>query len=470
MNIRSKRFRYGTFSTAMMLVAVALFLLVNLLASELSRPVDLTAEQMFSLSSQSHEFLRDLDQSVTIYSIAPTGNQHRTLSQLLVEYESASSFITVEHRDPMINPALIHQLAAAAGLDDGISNGSVVIQSADRIRVLSPPDMMTFDWQTGVPILNIEPAMTRAIHYVTQGTPTVVYQITGSGESPLSPAFLHFLASENFDMREVNAVIDDIPGDVDILFITAPARDWTEIKADRILSFLQNQGNAFIAMDYIAADTPNLDSVLAAYGMAISGFHVMEGNSNNIFMNIPFYIIPNAFPHEITNNLRERNLPTLTVLPTSIEILDARMTSTDITPLWITSADAFGRIDAEVTTPSRIPGDAAGPFNLAVVVTDTHFTDQNMVTQMVVVSNREFMGDAVVNFIGAGNWNFVLNSLRWMQGQQPSIFIPPSRPPGTQPLMMTQMQANMLAGASMGLVPLICLSIGVFIWFKRRNS
>jgi len=479
-SLKDKRFRYGTFSTIMMLFAVVLFVLVNLLAGEFNRSRDLTAEQIFTLSAQSHNFLAGLDTDVRITYLAATGEDHffhHIISALLDEYASGSPHVSVDVRDPMLNPALVHQLAASAGLEVGIPPFSVVVESGGETRVVTLSDMVQqevvnpFTGQSRIVGFMFEPAITRAMHIVTQGAPPIIYYVIGSGEPDLPQPFISFLESENFLMRQVNLVLEDVPEDADVLFIPTPMRDWTEVKADRVLAFLEAEGRAFFSVDFTFEYTPNFDRVLAAYGVRISDHIILEGDSRNIFMDSPYFILPTTIGHEITENLQVRNFANLVVFTTGVEVLDLRRASTTIEPLWMTTGDSFARVDIDNPSFARIPGDIDGPFNLAVAITDRLFhIDTEFRTQLVVVGNMQFLDPGLTGFIGAGNWHFVLNSLRWMQGQPPSIWIPGRPTPGDAPLMLSQYQQNVISGIAMGGIPLICVAIGVFIWFRRRHS
>ena len=478
MNIKDKRFRYGTFSTAMMLFAVILFIFVNLIADEFNRSFDLTPDSIFSLSQRSHDFLETLDQDVTITHIVQLGQGHNwtpLVSQLLEEYESASRYITVQYRDPNISPALIHQFAQSAGVEGGIGDGSVVVQSGNRIRVLGLTDMLLVDrnWLgqiTGIRSYSFEAEITRAIHYVTQGDPPVIYYVTGSGEHDMEPLLRLLLENENFLVREVNLVTEDVPESADILLIPMPARDWTDVKGERILDFLVDDGRAFVAANLTFEDMPVFNSVLASYGVAPINHLVVEGNANNIFQQRPTFILPNISDHEINQNLWGRNLANLVAEAIGIQTLDMRRGSTNIEPLWATSRDAFARVDIEETTVARVPGDIEGPFDLAVAITDTRFVERTHVTKLVVVGSMLVLNDSVINVAGPGNYQFVLDAMRWLHGESPSIFIPGRVPPGAAPLMLTQLNVNLMNGIALGFLPLMCLAIGIFVWFRRRHN
>jgi hypothetical protein len=477
--LKEKRFRYGTFSTVMMMFAVVLFILVNLVADEFNRSFDLTPDQIFTLSWRSHDFLETLEQDVTITHVVPLGGGHmytHLIAQLLEEYSSASSHITVQDRDPMLSPTLIHQFAAAANIEGGISDGSVVVQSGDRIRVLQLPDMLIVDrdWMgriTGIRSYSFEAEITRAIHYVTQGDPPIVYYVTGSGEHELQPLLVRFLEGENFAVREVNLVTQEVPEDADILLIPMPHRDWTEVKAQRILDFLVDEGRAFIAANLTVEDMPNFNGVLASYGVAPGNHMILEGNPNNIFQQNPQTILANRMHHEINENIISLNLPNLLLGAVEIETLGIRRSSTNVEPLLVTSRDAYGRyVHSDADTVARVPEDTAGPFVLAVAITDSRFVETNLVTQLVVVGNMMIFSDAVFNFAGVGNFQFVLDSLNWLRGEPPGIFVPGRVPPGGAPLLITQLNANVLNGVAVAGLPLICIAVGIFVWVRRRHS
>jgi len=469
-----KRFRYGTFSTAMMLLAFVLFVLVNLLADEFNRSFDLTNEQIFSLTSQSRDFLAELDQDVTIIHVARTGQGHPILTQLLEEYSSASRHITIDTRDPMLTPAAIQEFAIAAGIEGGIPDDSIIVESATGLRVLTPMDMLGFEYWMGQPVairsFNFESEITRAIHGVTQGIMPVVYYVTGSGESEIPTGLRSLIESEGFVIREINLVLHDVPETADILFVPQPTRDWTEVKADRILDFLDAEGRAFFALGFWPERMPNLDRVLGAYGIELGHYLIMEGNMRNIFMMNPHWIMPISTTHEIVEGIVDRGFFNLLLEPTSISPAEFNRPTTTVEVLLGTSRDAFARTNLAEPSPTQTPDDIPGQFALAVAITDTHFVERTLTTQMVVVGNAAMFDDAVSNLIGDGNRLLVVNALRWLSDQPPSILIPGRIPPGAAPLLINQFQSNIISGIAMGGIPLIFIGIGVFIWFRRRHS
>jgi len=477
LTLKQKRFRYGTFSTAMMLFAIILFVLVNLIADRFNRSFDLTPDGIFSLSWRSHDFLETLEQDVTLTHVIQLGQGHpwsHYVSALLVEY-GGFDHITVQYRDPMINPALIHSFAEQAAVEGGIHDGSVVVQSGDRIRVVDLNDMIIvnrdfFGRPTDIRSYSFEAAITRAIHYVTLGDPGIIYYVTGSGEHAMLPMLAAVLENENFLVREVNLVTQDIPETADILLIPQPLRDWTDVKAERVLEYLLEDGRAFFALDLVTEELPVFNAVLAHYGVAPINHMILEGDTRNVFNQFPQMILPILTDHEINENLHGRNLTNLLVDAIGIETLENRRSQNIVTPIWHTSGDAFARVDVEEMTSARVPSDMGGPFDLAVAITDTRFVEHNHETKIVAVGSMIVLHDAVLQLTGIGNYQFVLDSMQWLHGQPPSIFVPGRLPPGNAPLMITQFNFNVMNIFAIGVLPSLCIIAGVIVWLRRRHN
>ena len=474
-SFKDKRLRYGTFSTLMMIVAVVIFLMINMVAGQTHIVRDMTADNMYSLSRHSRDFLRGLNTDVTIYALFSTGSEDMRISSMLDEYAAASSHIRVEYRDPVLHPAFVYQFV---DFDESIALDSVIVVNdrTNKSRVVHNSDMfiMETDWQTlsrYLARIDIEPAISRAIHFVTLDDAPTIYYVTGSGEAPLSEPLVKFFDDSNYKIEELNIVLRDIPEDCDMLFITMPGRDWSTEAASRVSSYLASNGRALAILGFNPERYENLDNLFAAYGVSVGDFFIVEGDSNFHFPGFPHFVVPAFISHDITQPILEREFFTLHVFTSGIIEEPLRRASTVIEPLLVTSQRSYGKTNPETATINKEPEDIDGPFNLAVTITDTYYMGDNFTTQLVVFgSGAELMDDELNSYIGGTNWDILLNSADWLRGQSSSIYIPSKTPPSVTRLTMTQGQANGIAIASVIVLPILIIATGLTIWLRRRHS
>ena len=472
---RNKRFLYGTLSTTMMIAAIGLFVFINIVADQFNISYDLTPDQMFSLSRGSINVIQELDQDITIYSLFPTGQENFLFQQLLEEYASNSNRITVINIDPVLNPPFVEQFTRP---DEPIANGSIIVVGPNRHRVIHAEDLVTleFNWQTfsnQIRSFDIEPQVTNAINLVVAEDSPVIYHVVGNGEFDLPPALLQEMEMAGYELRTVNLVVEEVPEDADILFITMPDRDWSPDQADRIREYLQNNGRAVFVTGYRIARFPRMDEVLASFGVKIGDYVIIEGNPNYFHMGNPLFLLPDFVPSEITDPLIERDFIPHIVQSTGIDILDMRRASTQIQPLIRTSNQAYGRNDPAVTVITRAPQDVDGPFNIAVMVEDSFFIGGGgtVTTRMVVIGSDFILGEGENAVTGGANWAFLMNSLDWLRERPGRVFIPAQPwPPSSVPLMMTQTNALAIMFVSLIALPAAFAVTGLVVWLRRRNA
>ena len=470
-----KRLRYGTFSTVMIIVAIGMFMLVNMVADQLNISYDLTRERIFSLSPGSITIAQGLEADVTIYSLWPTGQENFMFQQLLEEYAAHSNRITVINRDPVLHPAFVEQFALP---EEPIAHGSIIVVGPERHRVIHAAELVStqFNWQTFQSVVtgfNVEPRVSNAINFVVAADSPIIYHVVGNDELQLPPNLIEEIEMSGYTLREVNLMFEPVPEDADMLFITMPGRDWTPEVAETILEYLQDEGRAIFVLGYRPVRFERMDEVLAAYGVRLGDYMVIESNPNHFFMNNHIWLLPDLLPNPITDPVIERNFMPVIAQSTGIDLLEMRRPSVTIEPFMRTSNQSYGRIDPSIATVTRVPGDADGPFDLAVTVEDMFFMatiGQTLTTRMVVFGSEFIMSEELNTSIGGTNWRVLVNSIDWLRGAPAQVWIPSQAPIHSAPLQMTQAQAGMIALFSVILLPLAFAATGLVIWLRRRNA
>ena len=64
----------------------------------------MTSQKLYSLTDQTVDYVKNMQDDVTIYVLVNQDNQDTTLGQTLQRYDDLSDHITVEYVDPTVNP------------------------------------------------------------------------------------------------------------------------------------------------------------------------------------------------------------------------------------------------------------------------------------------------------------------------------------------------------------------------------
>ena len=112
---------------------------------------------------------------------------------------------------------------------------------------------------------------------------------TNHGEQTLTDSLTDALDAQNIDAQPLDLLTSTIPEDCDLLIINAPTTDFSagDSLVDEI-SQLQDYlaaGGKLLLTSSVYAQTPQLDAVLAQFGLARAGGMVVEGDSSKALYN-----------------------------------------------------------------------------------------------------------------------------------------------------------------------------------------
>ena len=151
--INKKYLKNGSYSSVMMVVFIAIIIVINMIVGNLPSKytqLDISAEKLYTIGDETKSVLKDLDKDVTIYLIAQDGSEDENISNLLQRYADESSHITVEQKDPVVNPKFVSEYTS-----DNLSSNSLIVVCGDRNKVVnynniyeSSVDYNTYSYQT----------------------------------------------------------------------------------------------------------------------------------------------------------------------------------------------------------------------------------------------------------------------------------------------------------------------------------
>ena len=179
---QNRKFKSGSYSVGVIAAAILIVIVINLIVNALPSNVtkfDLSFNQMYSLTDTTKEFLKGLEEDITVYVIAQTGAEDETVMEMLNNYKALSEHIKVETVDPILHPNFILEYTT-----ENVSSGSLLVVSEKRYKLIQASDLYTTSmnyntYREQITGFDGEGQITSAINYVTTNDLPVVYTLEG---------------------------------------------------------------------------------------------------------------------------------------------------------------------------------------------------------------------------------------------------------------------------------------------------
>ena len=369
-----KVFRSGVYSTAILAAAIVLAVLLNLLVGALPKKYtefDLSEAKMYTLGDSSKKLVQSLDQDVTVYYLCETGSEDAILTKLLDHYADESSHFRWEQKDPAIYPTF----AAQYGASD-VSTGSLIVVSGENNVVLDAADLYEYDYSdyytTGSANVTFggEKQITSAIYKLTAAEETYAYYTTNHGEQALTSSLTEALEAQNITAQPLDLLTSTIPDDCDLLIINDPTSDFASDglvdEISQLQTYLENGGRVLLTTNGYD-ETPNLDAVMAQFGLAREAGLVVEGDSSHALYGYPYSLFPDYGTTDESTALDGVNRSTHVMLSVAQGITATETDGVTAESLLNTSEDAYSKLNFDTSsTTAKEDGDTDGPFSLAV--------------------------------------------------------------------------------------------------------
>ena len=471
--INKKYLKNGSYSSIMIVVFVAIIIVINMIVGNLPSKytqLDISSEKLYTIGDETKAMLKDLDKDVIIYQIAQSGSEDETISNLLQRYADEYDHITVEQKDPVVNPKFISEYTS-----DNLSSNSLIIVCGDRNKVVnynniyeSSLDYNTYSYKTTG--FDGEGQITSAIAYVTSENLPVMYTLEGHGEQDLDSTVKEDIEKANMEIKSLNLLTEEsVPEDASCLLIDAPTTDISENEKTALIEYLENGGKAMIFSDYTGQEMPNFDAVLENYGVNRVDGLVFEGDSQHYAAQMPYYLVPTINSTDITSDLVSSGYYILMPYAQGIQKSEDVRDTVTIESLLTTSDSAYSKTDVNSGTLSKEDGDVDGPFDLGVSITETVDTDKE--THIIYYSTSNLLQSQVNQMVSGGNEKLVMASLSALVDTEDSTTVSiPSKSLEVSYLTLTAYDASFWKICVIGLIPGAFLLVGFMIWLKRRKA
>ena len=459
--------KVGGYSVVLALIVLAILVAVNVLFSVLPSKFtqfDISAAQLYSLTSDTKVVATNLDKDVTIYWITQAGQESTVLDKLLDRYRDLSDHITVVKKDPDIYPTFAQQYT-----DETVVNNSLVVECGDKSRYISYDDIYQVDttsyYTTGSVSQSFdgEGQITSAIDYVVSDELPKIYLLSGHGEGTLSDTFSDELTRSNYetvaDFSLLN--VDEIPDDCDTLLINAPTSDISDEELTMLRDYVQGGGKLLVfSGPQKDAELTNLDALLTDYDITVNNGVVVDTDREHYAFTAPYVLMPDIESSDITDPLTEESSHVIVPIAQGLTV----GSNSSVTALLTTSDEAFNKAAGyAMTTYEKEDGDTEGPFTLAVSITDS-----NADGKIVWVSTDYLLDDMYNSYSSGANLDFVMNSLSWMIGKNDAVSIR-AKSLNNNYLTISSSSATVLKIVMIGVIPVCFLLLGIDEVLRRRK-
>lgn len=463
--------KMGAYSTGMIAVVLAAAVFLNLAVEELpSRytSIDVTSEQLYSLTDTTKELLAGLDEDVTIYILESEENQDTVLKQTLDRYTGLSSHIHVEYQDPVANPGFYQQYT-----DGNISMNSMVVESDRRYTVIDYADIYEYEYDYSSYTSTLtdydgEGLITSAIAYVTSDDIPTMYVLEGQDELTLSTTFQDGLSKQNVTSESLNLLTaDSVPEEAEGVLILAPTADISMDDAQKLIDYLDAGGRILMTTSYtdnFAESFPNLQTVLDYFGISITEGLVAE-NDPSMYYQQPSYLLPDVAYDTVTDGVAGGQY---VFMPYAQGITWEESDDTTVTSLLTTSESSVSKTNLDdAQTWEWEEGDIEGPFTVAVHASKT--LDDENTAELYLYTSENLFTDSANSMVADANLTLFNNTIAAMTDGGTSVSVPVKSYQASD-IMVNDGTAFLLGSLLMVILPLALLLLGLFRWLERRKG
>ncbi len=453
--LKSPQARYGTYSTLLVAVAVAIVIMINMVAGQFPeswKNIDLSSNNLYEITDQSKALLKSLDKKVEIHILAEKDATDERIKIFVEKYAGLSKKLSVKWTDPVLHPTVL--------VANNAESNTIIVscEETGKSMKIAMSDMITYDemayYYYGTyeeTAFDAEGQLTSAVNYVVNETTQKIYYTAGHGEKTLSDTLSDLFAKSNFSTEEINTLMQtEIPEDCDLLFLYGPTTDFTEDEVKNLSAYLQNGGNVIYLMGETDKMLTNLNGLLLEYGLEVVDGYMAD--TQRCYQQNPYYVFPTlSVSGDLATGLESEMV--LMLYPRGMKTVDpARDTITVESFMSTSSAGGYKITEEEQEQGSYVLGAVAteDKARLTIITSDT-LVDENITKAYSTLENNTlFMNAVTSNFEEGSNASIAPKSLAITYNTMQNV--------GLSTLIV-------IVG-----VPVVILIGGFVTWLKRRKA
>lgn len=465
--VTTRTISMSAYSSSVVIISTAAAVLLNVIVGELPSRFtvfDMTANQLYSLTDDTKNFLSGLEEEITIYVLANEKQADTTLAATLQDYRELSDQIKINYVDPTVNPRFYTNYT-----DSMINANSIIVESSKRSKVIDYSDIYQseIDYSTYSQTItgyDGEGQLTSAIAYVTTEEMPKAYILEGHGELIFDDTFTSVIEKQNIDYEIINLMnYDNVPEDASCVILNAPTSDLSDDDTNKMISYMEQGGDVLLISTYTGTSMPNLNRLLAFYDISITEGLIIEADTNYYYQD-QYFLLPEISYDTVTEGVYDNGGYIFVPYAQGLTVNENEEIS--ITPLLSASDSCYVRSSLETSASyEKQESDLEGPFQVGVKCEKAAGEDTS--TGLIYTSEGIFTKEADV-MVSGNNRRLFSGTLLSFADHTVSTAIP-VKSYEISYLTISQSTLVTLALLTTIIIPFSILTAGFIIWFRRRK-
>ncbi len=460
---RKRSTQAGTNVLLSTLAILVILGLINFLAVRSSARIDLTENQLFTLSPQTQEVVKNLKQPVKVWVFdnQPSANDKAVLEN----YRRGNSNFQFEFVDPDLKPGLAKEFNVK-------SLGDVYLEYGAKKQLVQ--SLVAYNQRE--PLSEIK--LTNGIEKIKRDRIPNIYFLQGHGESSLDASkdglseAVSSLKDKGFKVEPLNLVTSPgIPQDTNVIVIAGSKRKLFPEEVQALNNYANRGGNLLLMID--PETDSGLESLLTKWGVDLDQRIVLDasGSGELVGLGPAAPIITNYGDHPITKEFKNG----ISIYPLSRPVATVKKDGIEAVALLVTNDKMWAEKDLNSEEANFDPTqDLPGPFDLGVALTRTQSSNEsktntkpeNRESKMVVIGNSTFATNTW--FKQQLNGDVFLNSVQWLASEDGQTLSIRPKESKNRRINLTPLQAGLISWLSLVIIPLLGLTLAGITWWRRR--
>lgn len=475
--------RYGINSALMILIFVGIVFFASYLGRLGHKRFDMTASGRFTLAPQTIKTLEHLKAPVEVLAFFPDlalfQADREQVGYLLEAYHSKNPDFSYRFIDPETRPALARKYHVR-------QNGTIVFNSGDRQKRITRVSEKDF---TGA-LLEVQGIKSKKICFLSGHGEKNLKEQGGNGYHLVRKGLIRDLYGVGtLNLTQHRAV----PSDCAVLVIAGASKALPPGERDAIRLYLKNHGKLLLLTD--PGPPIEIQQILSDWGILINEGRVVDGKAYAvpdkrspavyrgsyapmiITRDLDTTYFPDATTIDLTRQLRrvlkadrggkadQPGWPVTAVQRDNLVVLPALLTTKDS---WMEKS-----VGGSTKTPLEAEDRKEGPLVIgAMLMASSNLIgdqadrlEKEKLTRIIVIGDSDFATNRHIR--NGGNSDLLLNSISWLSEETQLINIRPKQYTFRR-LVISRNALHFIQFSSLGLLPLIVLTIGGVIWWKNR--